>query len=325
LEYFGVGEQKNKIPTELSGGQQQRVAISRALVNDPQIILADEPVGNLDSKSAQNVLGLIQEMNIKNKKTVILVTHDPSHLDIADKIVFIKDGRIINVKVNEEIRKIVPSGTQPSEAQKSNLELVAKTVSRSSGSGLDGLMLDLKAKEVVAETLTGLSSEELSGIENYVKDILRDKAHSAKQLEKYLDKDVTHGGLALDLRVARRLAKKMKETADEIRKVAISEKKYQYSPSRVKQLCAYLLDTFDISLCDLEAVEAMEKIITDWDSGAINSKILRQRLGDAVKNGGVGLRGRLAKNVAKHLELMISQKPNLSMPKESKEKEINKT
>mgnify|MGYP000718196746 CR=1 FL=1 len=84
----------------LSGGQQQRVAIARALVNNPDIILADEPVGNLDSESAQNVLDIFKEINGVDKKTLIMVTHNPEHLIYADRIIHMKDGK----KVSEEVK-----------------------------------------------------------------------------------------------------------------------------------------------------------------------------------------------------------------------------
>ena len=94
LERFGILKQANKIPTELSGGQQQRIGIARAIVNNPKIVLADEPVGNLDSNSAKNVLEIITELNEKEKKTIIMVTHNPENLVCADRIIYMKDGRI---------------------------------------------------------------------------------------------------------------------------------------------------------------------------------------------------------------------------------------
>jgi len=116
LNRFGVLAQADKLPTQLSGGQQQRVAIARALANDPDIVLADEPVGNLDSKSAQIVMELLEELNRKDKKTVILVTHDPRYLDYADVIFYIKDGAIIK-EVKNLNRRRVSQSEQKSSAQ----------------------------------------------------------------------------------------------------------------------------------------------------------------------------------------------------------------
>lgn len=93
LEAVGLKERVGYKPSELSGGQQQRVAIARALINDPAMILADEPTGNLDSDSAKEIIGLIRSLHGKGR-TVIMVTHDINVARHADRIIFLKDGRV---------------------------------------------------------------------------------------------------------------------------------------------------------------------------------------------------------------------------------------
>lgn len=95
LSLVGLGERMDHKPTELSGGEQQRVAIARALANDPEVILADEPTGNLDSKTGKVVMDFLIELNRKRKKTIIMVTHDPHLAKLADKTVFLKDGMVV--------------------------------------------------------------------------------------------------------------------------------------------------------------------------------------------------------------------------------------
>ncbi|PIV01762.1 macrolide ABC transporter ATP-binding protein [Candidatus Shapirobacteria bacterium CG03_land_8_20_14_0_80_40_19] len=87
------GKLKN-LPSQLSGGEQQRVAIARALINNPKIILADEPTGNLDSKTGREVMDLLHKSNKEEKRTIILVTHDPDLANEAERILVIKDGKI---------------------------------------------------------------------------------------------------------------------------------------------------------------------------------------------------------------------------------------
>lgn len=102
LKIFEMEKFAKNIPTELSGGQQQRVAIARSLANNPWIILADEPTGNLDSKSADEIMDLFQALNQKSKRTIILVTHNPDYLHYADKIVRMKDGQIVKIEVKKD-------------------------------------------------------------------------------------------------------------------------------------------------------------------------------------------------------------------------------
>ncbi len=94
LQMLGLGDRMGHLPNQLSGGQQQRVAIARALANNPKMILADEPTGNLDSKSGKEVLDLLVGLN-KKGKTLVVVTHDKSIAKKAKRIVKIKDGRIV--------------------------------------------------------------------------------------------------------------------------------------------------------------------------------------------------------------------------------------
>jgi putative ABC transport system ATP-binding protein len=96
LRLVGLSERAKFKPNQLSGGQQQRVAIARALINEPELILADEPTGQLDSNTAREIMELLKELN-KKGKTIILVTHDNNIAGYAEKIIHMKDGRIVSV------------------------------------------------------------------------------------------------------------------------------------------------------------------------------------------------------------------------------------
>ncbi len=96
LEIVGLADRKKHTPRELSGGQQQRVAIARALINNPQIILADEPTGNLDSKTSADILELFQVINRERGKTVVQVTHAPSASTYGNRVIMLRDGEVID-------------------------------------------------------------------------------------------------------------------------------------------------------------------------------------------------------------------------------------
>ncbi len=104
LKRVGLAERWNHKPFELSGGQQQRVAIARALANDPAIILADEPTGNLDLKTGKEIIELLKELNQEKGVTIISATHDLKMIDVSDRVIWIRDGQIARIEDRSKIR-----------------------------------------------------------------------------------------------------------------------------------------------------------------------------------------------------------------------------
>lgn len=95
LKVVGLEDRRKHTPRELSGGQQQRVAIARALINDPDVILADEPIGNLDSKTGTGVMELLREINLQKGKTIVQVTHSAESAKYGQRIIYVKDGKVV--------------------------------------------------------------------------------------------------------------------------------------------------------------------------------------------------------------------------------------
>lgn len=111
LESVGLGDRVHHYPNQLSGGQQQRVAIARALINDPALILADEPTGNLDSHASQEILELLQRLH-EQGRTIVLVTHDPEVAGRTERILLIRDGHLISDQSNSRghlLTTVLPS------------------------------------------------------------------------------------------------------------------------------------------------------------------------------------------------------------------------
>lgn len=110
LNAVGLSERANHKPSEMSGGQQQRVSIARAFINSPQVVFADEPTGNLDTKTTYEMMDLITSLAEKNKQTLVIVTHDLEISEYADRIIHLSDGKIEKIEHNENRRKAEKKG-----------------------------------------------------------------------------------------------------------------------------------------------------------------------------------------------------------------------
>ncbi len=313
LEKFGVDKQANKFPNELSGGQQQRIAVCRSLINDPDILLADEPVGNLDSKSSEEVMNLLKELNTRDKKTIILVTHDPTHLNQAHRVCYIKDGALMRIKVNDAINKEVME-TEKTEVKppiSKELELLMRTYSNILTSGTGNLLVPFKAKEIVSEALVEMSMEEIEKINKKVENILNSGIYGASEdLTEYLDKDIEKGGMGLNKTTALKLSKKIKSIVEEIKELEKEERKIALgretiTSQEVLKIRRYLFDTFKIELENDSTLNLIERAIEKRLKNEIGRKKFEAFLDLPIKKGGAGFDKRLARKVTRRMELLM--------------------
>ena len=107
LRRVGLGARGTHLPSELSGGEQQRVSIARALLTEPEIVLADEPTGNLDTRSSAGVLDLLRELNQAEGQTLVIVTHEPGAAAVAGRVVFLRDGKVAGEVAGGSIERVV--------------------------------------------------------------------------------------------------------------------------------------------------------------------------------------------------------------------------
>ncbi|MEI8360559.1 MAG: ABC transporter ATP-binding protein [bacterium] len=308
LEYFGVRAQANKLPTELSGGQQQRISISRALINDPEIIMADEPVGNLDSKSSQDVMDILRNLNEKQKKTVILVTHDPSYLSIAHRVFFIRDGRVVDVKVNRQVEGV--SQVVIKRDISKELELLINTYSSLSPDQVGNLLIPFKAKQIVSEVMIGMTIDELSGLEKKVENMLISGIYEDESFESFIDQSPDKGGLGLDSRRASRIAemvsgivKEIKELEEEDRK--IKENIVPNQDSEVTEIRHYLLEEFDVHFKSFIALEVFDQAIKERLALMIDRDLFVKKIHGSLKKGGSAINMRTARKIGRRFELLI--------------------
>lgn len=307
LEHFGVIKQARKLPLELSGGQQQRVAICRALINDPEILLADEPVGNLDTKSAHDVMALLQELNQKQKKTVILVTHDPAYLSYANRIFYIRDGKLIDTRVNK-----VPEQVKPEELKISipeELKLLMKTYSSITPEQISGLLIPFKAKQIVSDVLMNMPLERMTSIAKEVESLLIGGGQIYDSIFNFLDEE-KNGGIGIDKRTAKVLAEKINSIAEEIKMLegyapASKGQTTGCLPEVAEQVSDYLLKTFDAHIKNEDSIKMVNKIVKERLDNKVDKDYVQKHLDIAIKKGGAGIDKRIARKIAQRLELLM--------------------
>ncbi|MCL0056705.1 ABC transporter ATP-binding protein [Dehalococcoidia bacterium] len=295
---FGILDFQKRKPSMLSGGQQQRVAIARALINNPSIILADEPVGNLDSKNAEIVLSLIRDLNQKDKKTVIHVTHDPTHLHCANRVFYLKDGKIIREVRNSE--RATPAALP--ERKISELERLAQAYPYLSESRL-------RAKLILNHLLLPYGVETQQKIEQTIDQYLLGKIDE-KAILKILDSPP----IDLYRQTAQDLTKKiitLTKEIQEIEKIEEEEKEYPATTSLTDEkamvLRRHLLDDYSGQL-SMEQIKRLDGFLAQRIIGKMDKKELEKMFDLPLKKGGIGLNRRTAKRFIREIEIILMKK-----------------
>lgn len=300
LRRFGIAEQADKFPSQLSGGQKQRVSIARALVNDPAIILADEPVGNLDSESAQNVLDIFKEINDIDKKTVILVTHNPEHLVYADRIIYMKDGKVISEDIIRDKRSkqaIKDANEIKPEQVTSELRLLMRTFKNLSLQQVGVLLIPFKAKQLLSHVISELTEEQVKSGENLLAEYLFNNIDTGG-LTSRLDLNMDRGGAGWN----KTRAQSFTEQVTEILSQAASLQ--SNTDDGILSLRNYLNKKYNLTLTP----EMMERFTT-FLRLRVEYKIdrfgIEQRLDASKILGGLGLYRSTAEKIAREVELIM--------------------
>lgn len=302
LRRFGIAEQGDKMPNQLSGGQKQRVAIARSIVNSPDIILADEPVGNLDSESAQNVLDILKELNDVDKKTVIMVTHNPEHLVYADRVIHMKDGRVIKEQVFKEKRPIVKEKSVEDalkeRAEEDNeLKLLMNSFKNLLPQQIDMLLIPFKAKQLLSHLLSDLSEEQVSMAEAFLKELLF-KNIDGPTFESRLDLEIDQGGAGWNRMRAQSFTGRVQDI------ISITQKIHHAPSEAVLTLSAYLERFFKLKLTPEQKLRLQAALKQRLES-AIGQIELGRKLDKSIQQGGVGLRKDTVDKITREIEIIM--------------------
>lgn len=300
LRRFSIAEQNDKFPSQLSGGQKQRVAIARALVNNPSIILADEPVGNLDSESAENVLNILKELNEVDKKTIILVTHNAEHLHFADRILHMKDGKLVSEEINRDKRPkdaLKEDIAKEPDVISSELKLLMRTFRNFSPQQIGGLLIPYKAKQLINHIIMELTEEQITAAENFLKDLLF-KNIQMEAFEKNIDLDLKEGGAGWNKLRAKSFSVKVNDITSQAEALA---KDYKQA---LPGFADYLLRVFDLKL----QPEIKARLLTFLRlrlENKIDAFGVQERLDAPVSVGGVGLYKNTSEKMMREIEMVM--------------------
>jgi putative ABC transport system ATP-binding protein len=299
LQRFGIAEQSDKFPSQLSGGQKQRVAIARSLVNNPEILLADEPVGNLDSESAENVLRILKELNEVDQKTIIMVTHNPEHLPYADRVIHMKDGRIIKEEVHREKRPIVSHKMviEDETPESKELKMLMASFKSLLPQQVDVLLVPFKAKQLLAHLLSEMSEEQIAAAESFLKELLF-KNIDIPTFADRLDLDLDLGGGGWNKLKALAFSARVEE-------ILIAVQELKSSPeTAAESLAAYIDSRFKLNPTIAQR-DRMREIFAARLVSEIGQNELLRRLDEPIAKGGAGLRSNTAERVVREVEILM--------------------
>jgi len=317
LQRFSISEQSDKYPSELSGGQQQRVAISRSLINDPDIILADEPVGNLDSESAENVMHILKELNEVDQKTIILVTHDPRHIQYADRVLKMNDGEIIEEVVHKK-KEELPEEEDPLEEKRvvdadvadlleemkempSELRMLIRTFRGLSDAQSNVLLVPFKAKQLLWHNLHDFTEEQVDVSERYIKEFLFGNIN-IKELLKKLDMSYEEGGAGLNRKRAESMVRHIEKVMHCVHLLS------KNASGAIEELARFLIDEFSLDIHEKKDAGYFFRFCSVLElrsSSKVDRRELIQWLDAPYDEGGVGLRKDVAEKVAREVEMIM--------------------
>jgi putative ABC transport system ATP-binding protein len=302
LDRFGVGHVSHKITPMLSGGQQQRVSVARSMVNDPKILLADEPTGNLDSVSTQQVMDKIDEINTFDRRTIIMVSHNAAHLSYAHRVYYLKDGHVVREVVNPQRKQIKP--VREGETIVTELEQLARLYPYDS-------VETLRVKSLVNYLTQDYSFSQIVRMEHAIDLFIQGKIDRDGFI-KSLVAPFERGGVEVDEKEARRMAtisERMMNRADDIRRFRAKKNNDGIFFSQHKlaeRMKEFLIGEYRIKLSK-EQDNNMTELIADRVTGVTMEDELNQRMMKGVRSGGLGLSEKESDDMTRYFEKVIAQ------------------
>jgi putative ABC transport system ATP-binding protein len=322
IERLDLGKYIDRYPYELSGGQQQRVGIARALANNPPIIIADEPLGNLDSVNAKAVLAFLKELNDKDGRTVIMVTHEAWSLRDVKTIYHMKDGQITDVEKVER-------GNVAETLSKQLHDQLASTGAIVPGTEGDKDKEEKLSARVLANfLLRGYSMDEIRRFESFVNDRFSAKLDK-KEFRDWINKPFKEGGVGLFKKKAERVTEYLEGVIDKRKNVENIFNTIEKNPElpildEVRNIRNWLMEGYTGNLSQLQ-ITALDQVISDRVRNFISADKVVGILDLSNNKFGVGLSFRAAQLMAEKLELLLNDDETKPTPSTTKTEEVQTT
>jgi len=302
LKRFGMVEHGDKYPDNLSGGQSQRVSVARSMVNNPDILLADEPTGNLDSISSRQVMESLEEINKVDKKTVIMITHNAAQLSYCHRVFYLKDGKLERIVPNPEKKQIAKVDKQ--KILVTEMDQLSKIFPYSSP-------VELKVKSLVNYLTQDLNFYQLQRLESLTQLVVERKV-SKDEFARMLNKKYNEGGIDLNMPVAEHMADKVDkilkqaEDARRYRRRFMSNNFFSRENILVRRLTKYIIEEYRGKLSPVQK-KRMRDLVYKRISGLINRREFKDILRLSFEKGGVGIAKTTSRKLTIYFEKIIMQ------------------
>ncbi|MEA3450003.1 MAG: ABC transporter ATP-binding protein [Patescibacteria group bacterium] len=302
LKRFGMDEYAQKYPDNLSGGQSQRVSVARSMVNNPEIVLADEPTGNLDSISTKQVMDSLAEINAVDKKTVIMITHNAAQLSYCHRVFYMRDGKLERTVPNPDRKQIAKVDRQ--KILVTEFDQLSKIYPYDDP-------VTLKVKSLVNYLTQDINFFQILRLEEIIKLIVERKI-SQKEFKKILMKRYRDGGIDLTEALAETMAKRVKkilEQSEDMRRFRRRFMKNNFFSREnilIKNLTKYVINEYE-GKASLTQKRRIRDLVYKRIAGLISRREFKDALRTPLEEGGIGFSVAASRKLTRYFEKIIIQ------------------
>lgn len=302
LKRFGMEEHGDKYPDNLSGGQSQRVSVARAMVNNPMILLADEPTGNLDSVSTKQVMESLAEINSVDKKTVIMITHNAAQLSYCHRVFYLRDGKLERTVPNPEKKQIAKVDKQ--KILITEFDQLSKLFPYEDP-------IALKVKSLVNYLTQDLNYYQLQRLEDIIKLVVERKI-SQKEFKSLVMKNYNKGGIDLTVDLAAHMSDrvykitKQSEDVRRFRRRFLNSNFFARENVLVRNLAKFVIEEYEGSLSLIQR-RRLKDLVYKRITGLISRRDFKDALRIELEDGGVGVGKAWSRRLTRYFEKLLMQ------------------